>query len=111
MFLIVTIVTLALSNPQVLLDVHFLLALNELATSYMRPFNSTEQNNDIVEDLAVEDVEEVSHEVSSDGGKDIKVRMKVCQPRIALLEDSEGGASGVLVLQVSVSLPTHLVTP
>ena len=100
-----------LSNPQVLLDIHFLLALNELAQSYWRPFSSTEQDN-IVEDLAVvggEDIEVVSREVSSDGGKDMKVTIKVRQPRIALLEDSESGASGVLVLQVSplTDLPAH----
>ena len=91
-------------DPQVLLDIQFLLALSDLFQSYLKPFSRGEQGEESDKGLLEEQNEDSENEAvagASDG--EVMFLVKVSNPRIALLEDTDVADCGALVLQVGVA--------
>ena len=97
---------MTVSDPQVLLDVHFLLILSGLIQSYLKPFSRVVQEKEETGNLLSKDQDEdIRDESLAHGVSDGEVIFvaKVTNPRIALLEDPDVADAGALVLQVGVS--------
>ena len=110
------VVSMKLNYPQILVDVNFLLAISELASSYSKPFSSSQQLVSGADNMTIKSDEQsnvggIEDSRSSSSGSIVKVTMRVSQPRVVLLEDTEKSeTAAVMVLQVSILVLYHLPT-